>query len=134
MLPTRELLRRAKEAGYEGHWTAFCAPVAGARPLRATPVVRFDGLPGEVSQHDSGLVEVTFVEGRKKRVLFFASRLRFSRFAKVTLVEDERVETIVRCLARDFVTFGGLPLMAIFDRPKTIIHKGGKVATSRRSM
>jgi hypothetical protein len=69
---------------------------------------------------------VTFVDGRKKRVHFFASRLKYSRFARVTLVEDERVETIVRCLARDFVAFGGLPLMAVFDRPKTIVRKSGK--------
>ena len=41
-------------------------------------------------------------------------------------MEDERVETIVRCLARDFVTFGGLPLMAVFDRPRTIVKKSGK--------
>lgn len=125
-LPTQELLRRAKEAGYEGHKTAFYALVSGARPPRATPVVRFEGLPGEFSQHDFGHVDVTFVDGRKKRVHFFASRLKFSRFAKVTLVEDERVETIVRCLARDFVAFGGLPLMAVFDRPKTIVRKSGK--------
>jgi hypothetical protein len=83
-------------------------------------------LPGEFSQHDFGHVEVTFVDGHKKRVHFFASRLKFSRFARVTLVEDERVETIVRCLARDFVAFGGLPLMAVFDRPKTIVRKSGK--------
>jgi hypothetical protein len=42
-----------------------------------------------------------------------ASRLKFSRFAEVTLVENERVETILRCLARDFVAFGGLPLMGV---------------------
>jgi hypothetical protein len=88
--------------------------------------VRFEGLPGEFSQHDFGHVDVTFVDGRRKRVHFFASRLKYSRFATVTLVENERVETIVRCLARDFVAFGGLPLMAVFDRPKTIVKKGGK--------
>jgi transposase len=125
-LPTQALLRRAKEAGYEGHKTAFYALVAGARPPRATPVVRFEGLPGEFSQHDFGHVDVTFVDGRKRRVHFFASRLKYSRFSAVTLVEDERVETIVRCLARDFVAFAGLPLMAVFDRPKTIVRKGGK--------
>lgn len=57
---------------------------------------------------------------------FFASRLKYSRFAQVTLVENERVETVLRCLARDFVAFGGLPLMAVFDRPKTIVKKSGK--------
>jgi hypothetical protein len=59
-------------------------------------------------------------------VRFFASRLKYSRFVAVTLVDDERVETIVRNLARHFVAFGGLPLMAVFDRPKTIVKKGGK--------
>lgn len=125
-LPTQELLRRATEAGYSGHKTAFYALVAGLRPPRTTPVVRFEGLPGEFSQHDFGHVDVTFVDGRKKRVHFFASRLKYSRFVAVTLVDDERVETIVRCLARDFVAFGGLPLMAVFDRPRTIVQKGGK--------
>lgn len=67
-----------------------------------------------------------FVDGRTKRVHFFASRLKYSRFVAVTLVDNERTETIVRCLARDFVAFGGLPLLAVFDRPKTIIKKGGK--------
>jgi len=125
-LPTQELLRRAKEHGYSGNKTAFYALVAGIRPVRAIPIVRFEGLPGEFSQHDFGHVDVKFVDGQKRRVHFFASRLKYSRYAAVTLVQNERVETIVRCLARDFTTFGGLPLMAVFDRPKTIIKKGGK--------
>lgn len=125
-LPTQELLRRATEAGYTGHKSAFYAMVCGLRPRPSTPVVRFEGLPGEFSQHDFGHVDVTFVDGRIKRVHFFASRLKFSRFVAVTLVDNERVETILRCLAKHFVAFGGLPLMAVFDRPKTIVKKGGK--------
>lgn len=123
-LPTQELLRRAKEAGYAGHKTALYALVAGLRPPRATPVVRFEGLPGEFSQHDFGHVDVRFIDDRVKRVHFFASRLKFSRYVAVTLVDNETTETIVRCLARDFVKFGGLPLLAVFDRPKTIVKKG----------
>lgn len=125
-LPTQELLRRAKEVGYAGSKTAFYALTAHLRPDKSAPIVRFEGLPGEFSQHDFGHVDVTFVDGRKKRVHFFASRLKYSRFACVTLVPNERTETLVRCLARDFVAFGGLPLMAVFDRPKTIVQKGGK--------
>ena len=125
-LPTQELLRRAKESGYDGKKTAFYALVAGLRPPRAAPVVRFEGLPGEFSQHDFGHVDVRFVDGRKQRIHFFASRLKYSRYARVTIVENERVETLLRCLARDFVAFGGLPLLGVFDRPKTIVKKGGK--------
>ena len=69
---------------------------------------------------------VKFVGGTKKRIHFFASRLKYSRFVAVTLVDNERVETLVRCVARDFVAFGGLPLLAVFDRPKTIVTKGGR--------
>lgn len=125
-LPTQELLRRAREHGYHGHKTAFYALVAGLRPKPVVPIVRFEGLPGEFSQHDFGQVDVKFVDGRKRRVHFFASRLKYSRWSQVTLVDNERVETIVRCLARDFVAFGGLPLMAVFDRPRTIVTKAGK--------
>jgi transposase len=125
-LPTQELLRRAKEVGYAGKKTAFYALVSGVRPIEKVPVVRFEGLPGEFSQHDFGCVDVKYVDGTKQRIHFFASRLKYSRFSQVTLVDNERVETIMRCLARDFVAFGGLPLMAVFDRPKTIVKKGGK--------
>jgi len=125
-LPTMELLRRAKEHGYTGSKTAYYALVAGLRPPKAAPIVRFEGLPGEFSQHDFGHVDVTFVDGRRKRVHFFASRLKYSRFSRVTIVPNERVETIVRCLARDFVAFGGRPLMAVFDRPKTVVLKSGR--------
>lgn len=125
-LPTQELFRRAKERGYDGAKSALYALVAALRPPRKTPVVRFEGLPGEFSQHDFGHVDVVFVDGSRRRVHFFASRLKYSRFVAVTLVPNERVETIVRCLARDFRAFGGLPLLAVFDRPRTIVTKSGK--------
>ncbi len=32
----------------------------------------------------------------------------------------------MRCLARHFVAFGGLPLMAVFDRPRTIVKRSGR--------
>lgn len=124
-LPTQELLRRANEAGYPGSKTAFYALVAGVRPTSATPVVRFEGLPGEFSQHDFGQVDVRYLDGSKERVHFFASRLKYSRWASVTVVHDERVETILRGLVADFAKFGGRPLMAVFDRPRTIVLKSG---------
>ena len=43
-------------------------------PAYAAPVVRFEGLRCEFSQHDFGHVDVCFVDGLKMRVHFFASR------------------------------------------------------------
>lgn len=115
-----ELLRRAKLKGYAGSKTAFYDLVASLRPRSKRPVVRFEGLPGEFSQHDFGEVEVRFVAGGMQRVHFFASRLKYSRWSEVTLVPDERAETLVRTMVAHFAAIGGVPLLAVFDRPKTV--------------
>lgn len=115
-----ELLRRAKLKGYAGSKTAFYDLVAALRPTPNRPVVRFEGLPGEFSQHDFGEVEVRFVGGAVQRVHFFASRLKYSRWSEVTLVSDQRAETLVRAMVDHFVAFGGVPLLGVFDRPKTV--------------
>ncbi len=38
-------------AGYTGQETAFFALIAAVRPKEQTPLVLFEGLPGEFSQH-----------------------------------------------------------------------------------
>jgi IS30 family transposase len=70
-LPSREILRRAREAGYQAGKTALYGLVASVRPKSAKPMVRFEGLPGEFSQHDFGEYGVEFVDGSARRVHFF---------------------------------------------------------------
>ena len=53
-LPSLEILRRVREAGYQGGKTALYALVASVRPKEIKPLIRFEGLPGEFSQHDFG--------------------------------------------------------------------------------
>jgi transposase len=122
-LPSREILRRAREAGYQGGKTALYCLVALVRPKSVKPLVRFEGLPGEFSQHDFGQYAVEFVDGSARRVHFFASRLKYSRYIRVSLVEDEAVESLVRALAEHLESWGGRPLLCVFDRPKTIALK-----------
>jgi transposase len=98
-LASLEILRRVRETGYEGGKTALYALVASLRPKSAKPLVRFEGLPGEFSQHDFGQIEVQFVDGASRRIHFFASRLKYSRFMCVSVVRDEAVESLVRTLA-----------------------------------
>ena len=129
-LASLEILRRVREVGYEGGKTALYALVASLRPKSAKPLVRFEGLPGEFSQHDFGQIEVQFVDGASQRVHFFASRLKYSRFMCVSLVQDEAVESLVRTLAQHLASWGGVPLQCVFDRPKTIAlewRKNGEV-------
>ena len=129
-LASLEILRRVRETGYQGGKSALYALVASLRPKLAKPLVRFEGLPGEFSQHDFGEVEVEFLNGTRQRIHFFASRLKYSRVVRVSLVKDEKVETLVRTLAAHLASWGGRPLLCVFDRPKTIAlewRKNGEV-------
>jgi transposase len=119
-LASLEILRRMRDAGYKGGKTALYELVASLRPKSVKPLVRFEGLPGEFSQHDFGEVVVQFLNGTRQRIHFFASRLKYSRAVRVSLVKDEKVETLVRTLAAHLASWGGRPLLCVFDRPKTI--------------
>jgi transposase len=54
-------------------------------------------------------------------VRFFASRLKFSRMALVLLVENERTETVCHGVVDAYTFFGGMPLIGVFDNPRTIV-------------
>jgi hypothetical protein len=74
-----EVLRRARLEGYAGGKSALFQLVAGLRPHVVRLLMRFEGLPGEFSQHDFGQVRVRFIDGSSRIVHFFASRLKWTR-------------------------------------------------------
>jgi len=56
-LPTVEVLSRLRGLGYAGGKSAIYELVKSVRPKKApAPEVRFEGVPGEFSQHDFGSV------------------------------------------------------------------------------
>jgi transposase len=121
-----EILHRARQAGYAGGKSALYALVQTLRVRSVAPLVRFEGVAGEFSQHDFGEVVVRYQDGTETKVHFFASRLKYSRWAEVTLVPDQRAETLVRTLVDHLAAFGGVPLVAVFDRPKTVALRWGR--------
>jgi transposase len=121
-LPGMEILRRVHEAGYAGGKSALYELIRRLRPTATAPVVRFEGVPGEFSQHDFGQADVRYVDGRTERVHFFASRLKWSRAVDVRLVPNEQEEALVRALLRSFDAFGGIPLVTVWDNPKTVVQ------------
>lgn len=121
-LPSGELIRRLhEEHGYRGGKSALYELIRRLRPVSVAPLVRFEGVAGEFSQHDFGVVSVRFTSGAVERVRFFASRLKWSRFAHVTVVPNEREEALVRGLLQAFEAFGGVPLVTVWDNPKTVV-------------
>jgi transposase len=128
-LKSLEIVRRLRAQGYDGRKSAMYALIAALRPEPARPMVRFDGVAGEFSQHDFGEVDVRFRNGLVRRIHFFASRLKYSRDARVTIVENQQVESIVRPMMKHFEAWGGVPLLAVFDRPKTVAIAWSKDGT-----
>ena len=121
-LPTVEVLSRLRGRGYTGGKSAVYELVKAMRPPKSeSPEVRFEGVPGEFSQHDFGSVSVTYADGAREKVHFFASRLKYSRWTHVTTVPNEKVEPLIRALLSAFESFGGVPLRCVFDNPKTIV-------------
>jgi hypothetical protein len=123
-VPTRDLLKRATEEGYDGQKSAFYALVASARdPSHATP--RRPALPGELSRHD--VIDVTIGE-KAKRTRLFVSRLEYSRFVAATVIEESGLEPIARALCSHFAAFGGVPLLATFDSTRVGVAGTEEVA------
>ncbi|HOX60182.1 MAG TPA: IS21 family transposase [Verrucomicrobiota bacterium] len=121
-LPTVEVLSRLRSLGYTGGKSAAYELVKAMRPpAQQGPEVRFEGVPGEFSQHDFGSVNVSYADGSGEKIHFFASRLKYSRWTHVVTVPDERVESLIRALLQSFASFGGVPLRAVFDNPKTVV-------------
>ena len=80
-MKSQEVLARLRQKGYTGGKTAVYELVKRLRPPKqAIPIVRFEGLPGEFSQHDFGQRRVQYTDGQIAVVHFFASRLKYSRY------------------------------------------------------
>jgi len=121
-LPTVEVLSRLRGLGYTGGKSAIYELVKSVRPKKnQSPEVRFEGVPGEFSQHDFGSVKVAYGDGSDEKIHFFASRLKYSRWTHVATVPNEKVEPLIRALLKAFESFDGVPLRAVFDNPKTIV-------------
>jgi hypothetical protein len=63
-----ELVHRARGAGYTGGKSAIYALAQTLRTRVVTPLVRFEGLPGEFSQHDFGEARVCYQNGTEDSV------------------------------------------------------------------
>ena len=121
-LASGAVLERLRDEGYEGGKSAVYELVRKLRPPKAPDgVARFEAVPGEFCQHDFGQCVVRYEDGTTERVHFFASRLKYSRMARVLLVDDERTETVCHGVVDAYTFFGGMPLLGVFDNPRTIV-------------
>lgn len=120
--PPLEHLRQLREQGVQlGESTFYRLYRVEMEKLPAPLMVRFEGVAGEFAQFDFGQADVRLLDGSKQRVHFAAYRLKYSRWAWVVVVPDERIESLVRALLLCFEHGGGVPLRVVFDNPKTVV-------------
>ncbi|MEY2855020.1 MAG: hypothetical protein RL030_2152 [Pseudomonadota bacterium] len=122
-LSTVEVLRRIREQGYGGGKSAFYDLVKSLRRPAgegAEPIVRFEGVPGEYAQFDFGERWIEFTDGRKRKVTAFVGRLKYSRHVHVEVVPDQKAETLVRSVVACLEAWRCVPLIWVFDNPKTV--------------
>lgn len=123
-LATAELLRRARDLwAYNGEKTAFYKLVKSIRKpkgLGAEPIVRFEGVAGEYAQFDFGERWMTYSDTKRRKVIVFVGRLKFSRHVHVEVVPDQKAETLVRAVVGCLAVWGCVPLIWVFDNPKTV--------------
>lgn len=126
LLKSAEVFRRARTWGYSGAKTALYEFVKSVRRpvLASEPLVPFEGLPGEFAQFDFGERSVIFAEGRRKKVIFFVGRLKFSRHLHVVIVPNQTAEVLVRAVVSCLNAWKCVPLVWVFDNPKTVRISG----------
>lgn len=122
LVPTVELLRLARERGYQAGDSAFFELIKRLRPppTPIEPEVRFEGLPGEFAQFDFGEVKLEYADGRRDKITFFVGRLKFSRLLHVEVTPDQRAESLARAVVACLNAFAGAPKQWVFDNPKTV--------------
>lgn len=121
-LSTVELLRRCREGGYRGGKSAFYDLVKSLRKpaVGAEPIVRFEGVPGEYAQFDFGERWIEYAGGARRKVIAFVGRLKYSRHVHVEIVPDQKAETLVRAVVACLEAWRCVPLIWVFDNPKTV--------------
>lgn len=118
-LPATVLLLEIKKQGYLGGLTQLRKYLRTLKKLpKPDPVVRFETAPGEQMQVDWG----EFKYGSLKLHAFVAA-LGFSRYCYVEFVDDEKIETLIRCHQNAFEFFDGVPKNILYDNMKTVVIK-----------
>ena len=125
-LRTVELLHRARQGGTPAEERGLCPGADHAHARRWRRSSDSKGCRANSRSTISATCACAIRTGPREVVRFFASRLKYSRWAEVTVVADQQVEALVRALVDHVAAFGGIPLVAVFDRPKTVALKWGR--------
>lgn len=119
-IPTTSIYQEIQKLGYRGS-LRWMQDVILRHELRRKvkdeePLIRFETKKGQQMQVD-------WVEFPKEGLSAFVATMGYSRASYVEYVDNERVETLIRCHMNAFSYFGGVPAEGLYDNMKTVIIK-----------
>lgn len=116
------LLKRLKEAGYDGGITILKEYVHPFRPAKALPAVRrFETPGGKQAQMDWGICQYDDSGGAIHKVPVFVMILGASRAKYVEFASRCDLNSLQRCMVNAFSYFGGVPKEVLTDNMKTVV-------------
>ena len=118
-IPTTVIFEDIKKLGYTGS-LRWLQQVMNKHELRdrilKEELVRFETEPGKQFQVD-------WIEFPKNNLSAFVATMGHSRVSYVQYVNDEKIETLIKCHLNAFKYFGGVPKEGLYDNMKTVILK-----------
>ena len=118
-IPTTVIYNDIKLLGYEGS-LRWLQQIMQKHELRgrvlSEELVRFETEVGKQMQVD-------WIEFPKDNLSAFVATMGHSRVSYVQYVNDEKIETLIKCHLNAFKYFGGVPKEGLYDNMKTVILK-----------
>jgi len=119
-IPSSAIYQEIQKLGYKGS-LRWMRDIMARHHLRkrveeGETLVRFET--------DKGVqMQVDWVEFPKDGLSAFVATMGYSRASYVEYVDNQRVETLIKCHMNAFSYFGGVPKEGLYDNMKTVIIK-----------
>lgn len=118
-IPATVLLSEIKARGYSGSLSLLRDYLRSLKPkIKERELIRFETEPGEQMQ-----VDFAHFKFNDKKFYSFVAVLGFSRALYIKFVEDQTVDTVIKCHEDAFEYFGGVPKNGLYDNMKSVIVK-----------
>lgn len=129
-IPATVLLMEIKNKGYTGGISLlrnYLSTLKTVSPIR--PLIRFETNPGEQMQ-----VDFAHFKHNKKIYYAFVAVLGYSRLAFVKFVDNQQIDTLIKCHEDAFEYFGGVPKNILYDNMKTVIIKRNSYGNGKHKL
>ncbi len=113
-----------KDQGYTGSIRQLRRRLSFMRkPIQERFYVKPNYLPGECAQVDWGHFGTLVVGKAERKLSAFVMTLAWSRRMFVYFSFDQKIETLLACHQKAFLSLGGVPRSILYDNMKTVVRE-----------